>query len=413
MDLAQTLIKSVVRAFYDPTQFDARHIVIVDALIIHSALRDDDLSYLMAQNTKDLHKICGKLREDRFIQVHTRPELREGQQRPTNRTYYYIDYRQAIDAIKWRVYHLDKSVQGNAVPASEKKEYFCNFCQAEWTAMEVLDKFGLEGFECHRCNHVLLHDAERQSGGHEQSTRLNNQLKFITDLLPQLDSVHIPDNTFDVALAAARPVERDATNQVAASVAVESTAKPTAVRGMANTGPTSIAINITASDGPDEAAQEAERARKEKVAQQNALPEWHTTSTVTGLSYAGDAKAAARKDDGDERKPDLGAADEKEEDAEMDRLFAQLKKQQEEEARRAAEEDEEEDEDDEDEDDEMFEDIPAGPASLAGDKRGASSGDTSAAGTPASEERASKKVKVADPADDGESEDEDMAFEDV
>jgi transcription initiation factor TFIIE subunit alpha len=34
------------------------------------SLRDDDLAYLMAINTKDLHKICGKLREDRFLTVY-------------------------------------------------------------------------------------------------------------------------------------------------------------------------------------------------------------------------------------------------------------------------------------------------------------------------------------------------------
>lgn len=27
------------------------------------------MAYLMAINTKDLHKICGKLREDRFLTV--------------------------------------------------------------------------------------------------------------------------------------------------------------------------------------------------------------------------------------------------------------------------------------------------------------------------------------------------------
>ncbi|KAF1854357.1 hypothetical protein Lal_00015445 [Lupinus albus] len=32
-------------------------------------LRDDDLAYLMSTNTKELHKICGKLREDRFLVV--------------------------------------------------------------------------------------------------------------------------------------------------------------------------------------------------------------------------------------------------------------------------------------------------------------------------------------------------------
>jgi transcription initiation factor TFIIE subunit alpha len=74
MDLAVTLVKAVLRAFY-PT----REILVIDALILHEALRDDDLAYLMSINTKDLHKICGKLREDRFLSVYVdcshRPRL--------------------------------------------------------------------------------------------------------------------------------------------------------------------------------------------------------------------------------------------------------------------------------------------------------------------------------------------------
>ncbi|ORY71544.1 uncharacterized protein BCR38DRAFT_329517 [Pseudomassariella vexata] len=411
MDLAQTLVRSVARAFYDPRAVDTRHIVIVDALIIHSALRDDDLAYLMSQNTKDLHKICGRLKEDRFIQVHVRPELREGQQRPTNRTYYYIDYRQAIDAIKWKVYALDKAVQGNAIPAQEKKEYFCSFCNAEWTTMEVLDSWSIQGFKCHRCSRLLVHDPERQSGGHVQSTRLNNQLKFITDLLPQLDSVFIPDNTFEAALAAARPVERDATNRVAASTVVETEAKPTAVRGLADMGPKSIAINITAADGPSEAEKEAERIRKEKIAQQNALPEWHTTSTVSGITFAEVASASSFKKEDDDTKADN--EDLTAEDAEdLNEWMLTLKRQAEAEAARKALEDDEDEEDDEEE--EEFEDITATNESSTGaEKRGPSSGDTSAADTPASDEKAAKKVKVEEPTNKNDSEDEDMAFEDV
>lgn len=34
------------------------------------SLRDDDLAYLMSMNTKDLHKLCGRLREDRFLEVY-------------------------------------------------------------------------------------------------------------------------------------------------------------------------------------------------------------------------------------------------------------------------------------------------------------------------------------------------------
>ncbi|KAI0016722.1 hypothetical protein F4780DRAFT_664692 [Xylariomycetidae sp. FL0641] len=413
MDLAQRLIRSVTRAFYDPRVLDTRHIVIVDALVVHNALRDDDLSYLMSMNLKDLHRICARLREDRFLQVHVRPELKDGQQRPTNRTYYYIDYRQAIDAIKWRVYQIDKQVQGNAKPAAEKKEYFCTRCKAEWTQMEVLDKMDpMRGFLCHRCDNVLKQDPEREAGGHEQSTRLNNQLRFITETLPKLDAVVIPDNTFEVAYANRRPVVRDAQNQVVHSEPVLDLAKPTAVKGMANTGPQSIAIDITDSEGPTEAEKEAERERKEKIAQANALPSWHVTSTVTGASYGGNNPIpAAAKEEEDEKKP-AELVDDSVDNEEMANLFSMLKAQQEEEAKRKEAEQDSDDEEDDDEEEEEFEDI-TNNASSFGDKRHQSSGTTSAADTPASEERPPKKVKVEEPVNDADSDEEEVAFEDV
>ncbi|CAJ2507965.1 Uu.00g091510.m01.CDS01 [Anthostomella pinea] len=412
MDLAQNLVRSVARAFYDTSSIDTRHIVVVDALVLHSCLRDDDLGYLMSMNLKDLHKICARIRDDRLLQVHVRPELRDGQLRPTNRTYYYIDYRQAIDAIKWRVYHLDKAVQGNAKPASEKKEYFCPRCKAEWTQMEVLDKMDpAHGFRCHRCDSVLIFDADREAGGHEQSTRLNNQLRFVTTILPKLDAVVIPDNTFEKAYEAMRAVVRDATNQVTPSMAVESISKPTAVKGLANTGPQSIAISITDSDGPTEAEKEAERAHKAKIAEANALPTWHVQSTVTGASYEGNtSQVTAVKADEDDTKKPIKQVDDSEHTDEVNSLFSMLAKQQEE-ARLQAEADSDSDEEEDDEDEE-FEDI-TNNASSVGEKRLASSGTTSAADTPASEERPPKKVKVEEPADEAESEDEDLAFEDV
>ncbi|KAI2643283.1 hypothetical protein GGS21DRAFT_7384 [Xylaria nigripes] len=416
MDLAQQLVRSVARVFFNSPDIDTRHVLIVDALIIHSALRDDDLSYLMSMNLKDLHRICAKLRDERLLQVHVRPELREGQQRPTNRTYYFIDYRQAIDAIKWRVYHIDKAVQGNAKPATEKKEYFCRRCHAEWTQMEVLDKFDpTRGFTCHRCDAVLISDPEREAGGHEQSTKLNNQLRFITDMLPKLDAVIVPENTFETAHAVARPVIRDATNQAAPSIVVESIAKPTAVRGMANTGPQSISVDITELEGPTEAEKEAEKERKERIAQANALPEWHLQSTVTGASYGGpNPLPTFKNDDEDDMKKLNDPIDDAMHGEEVTTLFEMLARQQAEEARRkeAEADDSDEEEDDQDEEEEEFEDI-TNHVNPVGAKRPASTDTTSATDTPASEEKPLKKVKVEEPAEDVDSDDEEVAFEDV
>ncbi|KAI1469979.1 uncharacterized protein F4812DRAFT_308850 [Daldinia caldariorum] len=414
MEMVQTLVRSVVRAFYTNPE-DRRMILIIDALVRHTTLRDNDLSYLMHLNTKDLHRICGKLREDHLLQIHLRPEIREGKDKPQNRIYYYIDYRQAIDAIKYRTFLLDKKVQGEATPQQEKKEYFCPLCKAEWTMLDVVDNNDpVRGFLCHRCNTVLIFDPDREAGGHELSTRLNSQIKFIIEVLPKLDAVTIPDVDFETLLSQAAPVFRDEANKIAPSVVAESLAKPTAVRGMANTGPQSIAISITDTDGPTDAEKEAERARKEEVAQMNALPEWHTRSTVSGLSFGGANSTLAVKDDTSDKKPDELVGDASHDKA-MEELFKSLQKSRDEEARRKAEQEaEEEDEDVEESEDEEFVEISANVSST-GDKRPASSGPTSAADTPASEDRPSKKVKLEEPVNrGGDSEDEDdVQFEDV
>ncbi|TDZ13310.1 Transcription initiation factor IIE subunit alpha [Colletotrichum orbiculare MAFF 240422] len=399
LDIAKTLVKSVMRAFYE-----TRHILIIDALIIHSALRDDDLAYLMATNTKDLHKACGKLREDRFLAVYTRLEYREdpknpeAKPRPVNRTYYYIDYRQTIDAIKWRVYTVDKQIQGTTVPASERKEYFCGRCKAEWTQMEVLDNVGPDGFACHRCGSGLTHDLERNSTGHEQSTRLNNQFKFITELLPAIDNVVVPDNTFDVAISKALPVVRDASYQLVSTVPVSSL-QPTAVKGLDNVGPKSMSVSISTTDGPSEAEKAADKARKEKIAQQNALPSWMSNSTVTGESFSTQAgpTPASEVEEADDKDAVAQSTDNREH-AELDDYFARLKAEQAAEAARVLEEEGSDDEEEED----AFEDVtPVGDATPVPKPEAPAETDESTA----------KRVKVEMP-EDGES-DEDVEFEDV
>src|SRR4051794_40716433 len=116
-----------------------------------------------------------------------------------NRTYYYIDYRAAIDAIKWRVYLIDKEVQGNTVPENERPQYFCPRCKSEYTGLEVLDSvdFSLMGaFVCKKRRFPLAPVTEDNHGGHEQSSKMSQQFKFITDMLPKIDAVVVPENNF-------------------------------------------------------------------------------------------------------------------------------------------------------------------------------------------------------------------------
>ncbi|SZF00933.1 unnamed protein product [Blumeria hordei] len=434
MDLAQSLLRSCMRSFYD-----TKYILVIDALIIHSAIRDDDLAYLMGINLKELHKLCGRLNEDRFLAVHTRAEQKGDQTRLMSRTYYYIDYRATIDAIKWRVYLMNKNVQGNTIPQDERKEWFCNRCKSEWTQIDVLDRWDAKsGFLCHKCSFPLTHDPDNNRGGHEQSTRYHAQFRFITEILPKIDEIVIPENKFDQAMAARLEVTRDDTNPANETAPVDvSAAKPTAVKGMTNVGPSFISVTLTTANGPTDADLAAEKARKEKVAFQNAMPVHFTHSTVTGEqvkfgtqpSLSSSALETDRKAVGDESSAAIDGA-------EMDEYFARLKAEQAKEAE--LEQAEEYETDNEEEDD--FEDVPvssgAGNATqlksstitsisqstislkrTAGDMK--KSTITSATNVlvdsaSATDVRAAKKVRIDEPAikEEDESE-EDMEFEDV
>lgn len=316
------------------------------------------------------------------------------------------------------MYAINKEVQGTTAPVSEKKEYFCSRCGSGWTQYEVLDKFGEDGFECHKCGAPLSFEADRNAGGHEQSTRLNNQTKFISELLPRIDDVHIPECNFDRALAKARPVLRDAAHQRAATTAIDSeTNRPMAVKGLTNLGPQSIAVNISTSDGPTEAEKEAEKARKEQVAKQNALPSWMSNSTVTGESFSavasGGIATAIKETIDDSKQMSSGQIDSKA-SAQIDDIFEKLKAEQAaERAREIAEEEESGSEEEDDDEEEEFEDVRA-ETTAAGTSRHDSE---ALSREDSSDERQTKRVKV----DSGlkvedlndEEDDDDVEFEDV
>lgn len=363
MDLARTLIRSVARAFYE-----VEHVLIIDALILHSALRDDDLALLMGQQPKYLRKLASRLREDGLVAVHARAETREGAQRPVNRDYYFIHLHRAVDSVKFRLKAMSRSVERRfGQTPDERKDYHCPQCHAEYTQMEVLDTVGPSGFLCRRCGAPLdqAADAGRAHAGHEVQSRLNAQLAGFEDLLRQIDAAAVPENDFESALAAALPVVRDATNPAARIEAVDTRARPATVHGLKAEAER---IELTLVDDSKrsrelEAAQAAER--KARATAQNALPVWHTASTVTGeATPLGVAESVKREQDaavvGGFVKGEEGDEERKEglvDSSGLDAYFAAVKEEREREAKRAREEEGEDEEDEDEEDEDEFEDV--------------------------------------------------------
>ncbi|GME31273.1 Tfiie alpha subunit [Neofusicoccum parvum] len=361
MEIAKVLVRTVARVFYDTEQ-----IIVIDALVNHGAISAADLSLVMdeGKNHKKVQKYAAKLREGGLVSVYVRSETREGAQKPTNREYYYIDYRRAVDCTKYRIHMLDEKIKAISKPTQEKKDYYCPRCNSQWTTMEALDHVDMSrgGFLCKRCNFPLksrntAEEAEPEAD--DTPAKFNKQFKPLLDILQQIDSATVPAVTGEEAVANAKPVPRDEQINPAqkTEVVVDEKLRPTAVKGL-TTGPEKVEITISTEEENTAAEQARVAAHKAKIAASNELPVWATQSTVG--SEAAAAKANGDATASNEAANGLETAEEKKTNtAELDAYFAALREEQERKAK------EEEDDDDEEDEDDEFEDVMATPAAAS------------------------------------------------
>lgn len=360
MDQAQQLVRMIARAFYD-----TEHMVVIDALVKHSALSIEDYRLIFNNTNKhkqEIQKLCGRLREGGLVSVHSQLEHKANALKPTTVEYYFIDYRRAIDGTKYRLHTLLENLKRKAGPTLEKKEYKCQQCKSEWLEIEVIDKPDPHGrnsgFLCHKCGFPLDYfpsDAEATEADGPVG-QFNKNMGWLINLMEGMDQVDVPEVTGLTAMRDKIPVPKEKAhldntkNEAFDAPKV----KPQTVKGILS-GPEKIEIAITTASESTAAQQAANAANKAKVAAQNQLPEWHTHSTVTNeMTAAGQREEVAKR----EREAELGtfandATEEKKAaQGELDAVFAMIDAQ-----REAARDDEEESEDDEEEDD--FEEVLA------------------------------------------------------
>lgn len=422
MEVAQTLIRTVARAFYE-----TRSILVIDALFMHSTLWVDDLANVLSMNTKDLRKLCGLLREDKMITVHQRSEQRPGTTRAQTKEYYYIDYHLAIDAIKIRVVRLQKKVQDLYAPSLELKDFSCPRCKGQFTEMEALTKAWHNGgmdFPCPTCE-TPLNRTETSAADRAGSVRSGLLLKQLDKLvgsdglLREIDRLEIPQNAWPDALARQKKIDRTDGSIEHDWKVVKPDAQNATVHGIKSQAPDIEVAFMTREENEKE---EAEKKRQRLAQQQsNALPSWHTQSTVTGDKTAlGDAEEARLKE--------IGATLKAEDDptsatsnvpADNNQYISDYYNLLQAQASQKKEDGSDEDDEEDDEDDGFEDVIPAAtPAdSSTGIKRKADDSDVgsglnTAVSTPAFADSPSKRVKVEESAADADDDDEDE-FEDA
>ncbi|KAL1935050.1 hypothetical protein VTP01DRAFT_4190 [Rhizomucor pusillus] len=272
MDTLKALVARVARAFYDP-----KYIVILDELNRSTpnsnGVREEDLVMSLKMTPRDIHRICGKLREDRLLKMATRMEARKQDQRPVPKTYYYLDYKEFVDVVKWKMYKMQTIVRDNLRTESENKGYVCLQCKKQYSALDAVALVdptdGL--FHCEVCSGILEQNdnAENVQGSQEVLTRLREQSQPIIALLKLTDNIVIPASYIFKPSGAGKGANGSAREEHELAVAQDTGA-----------GQGEIIVDLQMDN---EAARRAKIAEAEEKRQQNMLPVWHQQSTVSGV----------------------------------------------------------------------------------------------------------------------------------
>ncbi|KAJ9651113.1 hypothetical protein H2198_009592 [Neophaeococcomyces mojaviensis] len=365
MEPAKSLIRTTVRSFLP----QPRAILITDALLIYSVLHLDDLVILFATQAKDLRKELNSLLAHRLISKATRAEARVGAARAIQREYYYINFHESVDAIKYRIVKLLEKVKAlYSEDQTKRKDWSCPRCKAEYDEYAILDKISPDGFYCERCGEVLVQNeaAVRERGDHAKIRQINDQLRPFQDLIAQIDRQAVPENTFDEAWEKKRDIPKSREHMGAGKavyVALDRPQKEDQLRRQEVVSAENIKVTIATATERERADAEAKRRAAELNARKNVLPEWHTKSAI-GL----DSGRPVKSEDGgasplpgikreeDEKKASILEESKMQDD--LDAYMAEMERerlQKEREEAERAEQDEEEEEDD-------FEDVPGSSA---------------------------------------------------
>ncbi|KAH8556348.1 hypothetical protein BGW37DRAFT_417077 [Umbelopsis sp. PMI_123] len=219
-------------------------------------------------------------------------EARAPDQRAVPKNYYYIDYKQFVNVVKWKMYKMQTSVRDTLRTESENKGYVCPNCQRTYPALEAVGLISTTDglFHCEDCDNVLEENdnAENVKYSQEVLARLREQCLPIISLLKQTDSLVIPARSVFSGM--------DGTGNIKANG--DDSGHELAIAQDTGAGQGEIIVDLQMDN---EAARRAKISESNKKRQQNALPVWHQQSTIsTPLKGTGDRENAPDDSDSDE-----------------------------------------------------------------------------------------------------------------
>ncbi|KAI9505513.1 hypothetical protein GGI25_000984 [Coemansia spiralis] len=292
LDIVRQLVAVVARTFYKD-----EYIIALDYLNRHEIARSDVLHKYLHVMPREMGRIYGELEKHKLVcRVKRRDEQAENSpyQRKSAQIYFYLDYKQFVDVVKWRMWMLREQVVEKIKKEQQELGYECPRCSRRYNAFAVLSLADEETgvFKCDYCGEVLV-DKMSSELSHKSQKELSDfmdQFQTIIDLLRKTDSITLPPPT-PLSEVPVPNLNGDSAGDI------DGKGRQGMGKGLSVARDTGISSGDTViAFASDLSAEDAARVREielSKKLQQNALPAWHIWSTVSGVQMVVDQKITA------------------------------------------------------------------------------------------------------------------------
>ncbi|KAH9505572.1 General transcription factor IIE subunit 1 [Bulinus truncatus] len=185
------LVRLIVRGFYT-----LEHAVVIDMLVRHPCVKEDDLAELLKFERKHLRSILNMLKNDKFLKSRMRVETDE-EGKTTRHTFYFINYSVFVNVVKYKLDHMRRKIEMDERDNTSRSSFICPACNKTYTDYEVGELLDPSTGElvCTFCpnNQVVVEDAKSVSTQDARTmlARFNEQIQPIYDLLRMCEDVKL------------------------------------------------------------------------------------------------------------------------------------------------------------------------------------------------------------------------------
>ncbi len=129
------LVRYIIRAFYE-----TEHHLIIDLLVHHACIREEDLLELIKLDQKQLRSAINTLKSDKFVKSRMMMETTE-EGKVNKHNLYFLNYSTFVNVVKYKLDYMRRKIETEERDATSRASFKCARCVRSFTDLEAGELF--------------------------------------------------------------------------------------------------------------------------------------------------------------------------------------------------------------------------------------------------------------------------------